>query len=250
MKIIDIDATLGYVTKKVEPADTVEELIRKMDNAGVDSAVAFYTRSIKQIQPGNQDMQKIAENSGGRIKACWLLHPYLDGIQMPKKDDLLALLRKYRPAAVRLNPMSGNYLLNDFYCDELLDVLRTLRIPVMLNLTEMHNPLETVPAVTAAYPEIPFVFTDACHTNSVLVRSLLQKRPNTSIAAGFMVGCAEFDQLVNTFGAHRFLYSSTDGNAQGTALGLIYQGNFTDEEKEAMFSGNWERLQKEIQWES
>jgi predicted TIM-barrel fold metal-dependent hydrolase len=249
MRIIDINATLGYVPGRTEPPDTVESLLRQMDIAGVESAVAFYNRSIVQIMPGNRDMQEMADNSNGRIKACWLLHPYMDGVQLPEPEKLLQLLKEKRPAAVRLMPLQGRYLLNDFYCDELLEILRTLRIPVLINYrSDMDYPLEILPKITEEYPEIPFVLTDAYHKSSVLVRTMLRKRKNVYIPVSYMCGASELDQLVNTFGPDQFLFGSSDGNVQGGALGLVYQGRFSPEAKEAIFSGNWVRLQEGIQW--
>lgn len=251
MRIIDINATLGYVAGRTEPPDTVEGLLRQMDIAGVESAVAFNTRSVVQIMAGNREVQEIADNSNGRIKACWLLHPYLDGYQLPKPDDLLKLLKEKRPAAVRLMPQQGRYLLNDFYCDELLEVLRTLRIPVRINyLSDMDYPFEILPRITEEYPEIPFVITDAYHRSSVLVRSMLRKRKNVYIPVSYMFGANELDQLVNTYGPDQFLFGSSDGNVQGGAMGLVCQCRISQEAKEAIFSGNWERLQEGIRWES
>ena len=249
MKIIDTNAILGYVAGKTEPQHTVEDLIQKMDTSGVDAAVAYHSRSSIQVMPGNDDMQKIAEASQNRIKACWVLHPYLDGVQMPKADDLMALLKKKRPAAVRLIPKEHRYLLNDFYCDDLFAILDELRIPVLLNFrADVYYPLETLPKVTEEHPNIPFVLTDVCHKNSVLTWNLLRKRKNVYFPVGYMCGTGELDQLVNVFGADHFLFGSSDGNNHSGALGLVYQGRFSQEKKESIFSGNWERLQEDIRW--
>jgi len=250
MRIIDTNATLGYVIGRTEPPDTEEELIHKMDIAGVESAVAWHSRSAGQVMPGNEDMQAIADASSGRIKACWVLHPYMDGVQMPKPEDLMMLLKAKRPAAVRLLPSTGGYLLNDFYCGELMAILSELRLPVFIDFRkDLINPLEEIPRVAELYPQIPFVLTDACHTSSMLVWSLLRKRKNVYIPVSYMCGAEELGQLVNTFGPEHFLFGSSDGNVQGGALGLVYHGKFSQQAKEMIFSSNWERLQEDIRWE-
>ena len=59
---------------------------------------------------------------------------------------------------------------------------------------------------------------------------------------------AELDHLVNTYGGHRFVISSTAGCISAGALGMVYLGRFSQEEKEMILGGNWQRLQEGIKW--
>ena len=68
MKIVDINGYVGYVKKKIQPGMSVEELLRRMDQAGVDEIVAWNTISSRQIMDGNAEMLDIAAASGGRIQ--------------------------------------------------------------------------------------------------------------------------------------------------------------------------------------
>lgn len=250
MEIIDINASFGYQPDEILPKRTPEQMLERMDTAGVTSCVAYATRAIIQFAEGNAETLAVSASSGGRIAPCLVLHPYMDGIQMPKADDLSALLRRVRPAAVRIFPSQHKYLLTEFYCGELMEVLQQLRIPVMLNLKGKSGVDRDLPELSARFPQIPFVLMDADHGTSLQSRMLLQKRKNIYLNVGFMDGVAELDQLVRDFGAERFLFGSSAGCISDGALGMVYYGRFPQEAKQAILAGNWKRLQEGIQWKS
>ena len=60
----------------------------------------------------------------------------------------------------------------------------------------------------------------------------------------------ELDNLVQQYGSHRFVMGSTAGCISAGALGMIYMGRFSQEDKENILGGNWLRLQEGIKWES
>ena len=65
---------------------------------------------------------------------------------------------------------------------------------------------------------------------------------------GFIENASELNQLVREYGAERFLLGSTAGLLTGGGMGLVYMGEFTEEDKQKMLGGNWQRLQEGIQW--
>lgn len=248
MKIVDINGVIGYTLGKVQPAFTQEDLLREMDRAGVDTSVVFYTRSVMQIRDGNADMKAIADRSNGRIQACFMVHPYLDDIQMPK--DLKGYLRKARPAAVTIDPKRHKYPFVSRYCGEMLRQLEQLRIPLFVRVGQVPGYEEKILMIADEYPNLPIVVVEQGYTVSMFLRTALMTTKNVYLNLGFIENASELNQLVREFGADRFLMGSTAGSLAGGALGLIYLGEFTQEEKEKMLGGNWQRLQEGIQWES
>ena len=248
MKIVDINGYLGYTLGKVEPAFTKEAMLREMDRAGVDTSVAMYSRSVMQILDGNADMKAIADASSGRIQACFMVHPYMDDIQMPR--DLKGYLRANRPAAVTMDPKEHKYPFISRYCGEALKALEELRIPLLLRTAQVPNFEEKILQIADEYPNLPIVIVHHGYSYSMFNRTTLRTTKNIYINLGFIENASELPQLVREYGAERFLLGSTAGSLAGGGMGLVYMGGYTKEEQDLMLGGNWQRLQEGIQWES
>lgn len=248
MKIVDINGYLGYTLGKVEPAFTKDDLLREMDRAGVDTSVVVYFRSVMQVLDGNADIKEIADNSNGRIQACFMVHPYMDDIQMPK--DLKCYLKENRPAAVTMHPKEHKYPFVSRYCGEALKALEELRIPLFLDVGNVPGYDEKILQIADEYPNLPIVITKQGYTTSMFMRTALRTTKNIYLNLGFIENAGELPQLVHEYGAERFLMGSTAGSIAGGALGLVYLGGYSKEEQELMLGGNWQRLQEGIKWES
>lgn len=247
MRIIDVNAYIGYDREEIVPRWTDQRLLQKLAQNEIDGCVAYDTRAVQQLQEGNADMRQAAERSGGKIQACYVIHPYLDGIQMPEPAQLLEQLQAERPAAARLFPKEGRYRLNAFYCAELLSVLRQLRLPVMLGCRDA-DLVSYLPDLALQYPEIPFVVTEADHTRSMFVRAMLRNTGNVYFSMGRMCGAGELDQLVREYSAERFVFGSSCANQTEGALALIYYGSFSEADRATICAGTWQHLQEGIQW--
>ena len=114
-----------------------------------------------------------------------------------------------------------------------MTVLLSIAIAVIIGLlmTRIAKPLG-LPAVTA------YLVT------GVLIGPYCLGR----LGIGGIGSFGEVDHLVNTFGAHRFVVSSTAGCISAGALGMVYLGRFSQEDKDMILGGNWQRLQEEIKW--
>lgn len=246
MKIVDINGCIGYDLKTVAPPVMPETLIRELDRSGTDCAVVWHTRSLMQILDGNADVQAAADASRGRLLPCYMVHPYMDDIQMPK--DLKGYLRKHRPACVTIAPKNHKYPLISRYCGEMLQALEELRIPVLLRTSTVPGYDEKVLAIADEYPNLPIVISHYGYTCSMFLRTAMRTTKNIYVNLGFIENASELNQLVREYGADRFLLGSTAGLLTGGAMGLVYLGEFTQEEKEKMLGGNWQRLQEDIQW--
>ena len=249
MKIVNVNGEIGYPKKTMVPGRTAEELIRRMDVDGVDECVAYHHIAVRQIQEGNAEMKLIAEASGGRLKPCYFVHPRLDGVQMPKAADLLEELRRDRPAAVTMHPADHGYPLDKLYCGELMEVLQELQIPVLLdNRSRVPEFMTRIPTIAKEFPKVPIVVNEVTYTTTMFNYVCMKETENILLGIGGMGSFGELDHLVNTFGGHRFVVSSTAGCISAGALGMVYLGRFSQEDKDLILGGNWQRLQEEIKW--
>ena len=252
MKIIDVNGSLGYVKKTIMPGLTPEKMIQQMDQSGVDVTVAYHNVAIRQLQEGNAEMSQIAASSGGRIETCYVVHPRLDGFQMPKAPELLEYLKQNRPSAVTVFPADHGYPLDKLYCGELMEVLQTLRMPLILkNLKAMGDDFKlAIPRLAKEFPDLPIVMVVRGYTTCMLNYICLKETENITLGVGGMCAFGELDNLVQEFGGHRFVLANTAGCLTAGSLGLVYMGRFSQEDKENILGGNWLRLQEGIKWES
>lgn len=248
MKIIDIDCALGYIPRVVEPGVTAEMLISRQDSRDIACSVAYDRLAQCNHRLGNARMRERAAASGGKLQACYVLGPYLDGIGFPTPPALEAALRAERPACVRLFPEDGNYPFTSFYCDELLQILNRLRLPLLLKSSKKCSLPEVLPELTAQYPSLPFVVLGMNHGQGAVVRTLLRARSNVYFSTGVLDGACQLDALVAELSSEHFLYGSgmPELNPDG-GLGLVYMGRFSDRDRENIFFRNWTRLQEGIQ---
>lgn len=246
LNIVDVNCRIGYTVGKIRPAFTQEDLLREMDLCGVDTAVASHNRAAMQLQQGNAMMQEIAAASGGRITACFIVHPCLDDIKMPK--DVVAYLSAARPAAVELLPKEHNYPLNERYCGKLLAQLERLRIPLLLQKAQIPNYPDGVFEIADRHPNLPIIMTRQGYPESMFLRTALQTTQNILFNATYAENAAELDWAVKEFGAERFVLGSADDCFASAGLGLVYLGDFSQEAKDAILGGNWKKLQEGIQW--
>lgn len=249
MKIVDINGYVGYVKKKIQPGMSVEELLRRMDQAGVDEIVAWNTISSRQIMDGNAEMLDIAAASGGRIHPCFMVHPRLDGYQMPKAPEFMEYLKKNRPAAVTIRPTTHGYPLTSIYCGELMEVLQELRLPIIMGSSKEYGDFKRdIPQLAKEFPELPIVVNTEGYTHCMFNYICMKETENVVLGVGKMCSLGELDTLVQEYGSKRFVLSSTAGCHAGGGLGMVYMGRFSQEDKENILGGTWQKLQEGIKW--
>ena len=249
MKIIDINGFVGYIKKRIQPGMSVEELLRRMDQSGVDETVAWNTISSRQIFGGNEEMTQIAKESNGRIHACYMVHPRLDGFQMPKAPEFMEYLKANRPAAVTIRPTTHGYPLTAQYCGELMEVLQELRLPVILaSSKEFGDFKRDIPVLAKQFPKLPMVVHTDGYTHCMFNYICMKDTENIILGVGKMCSLGELDNLVQVYGSHRFVLSSTAGCQASGGLGMIYMGRFSQEDKENILGGTWQKLQEGVKW--
>ncbi len=247
-KITDINTGIGCVagikTRFEEPC----ALLAAMDTYHISNAVVFHTDALRDVHRGNALAAEAAESSGGRLSSCYVLRSDIGGSEMPAADVLLSQLRNERPAAVKLYPNAHRYILNEFYAGELLDVLDELHMPVLFD-SDQKPSYESLPGLAKRYPNIKFIMLRQAICESRYARPLIEKLDNVYIDAGIMIDTCFIEELVNKFGPSKLLFGSgMPVYMPAGALGMIIYSRISDDDKQAIFSGNWNRIQEEIKW--
>ncbi len=249
MKITDINCFVGYIESAPYNLYTPEMLSGKMDKYGITNAVVYSKWAIGNHKEGNAEISALSEKSDGRFSACYVLAPNLDTRQMPSADELISQLKAERPAAIKLYPARNGYILDSFYCGELLDIINEFKIPLLLDMNEGLN-FATLPTLANEFPDIPFVVLSAGLRFSHYVSPLITKRNNVYFDTRDTIDMGYLDEMVNRFGSEKFLFGSNMPHMDPSGmLSMIIYGEFAAEHKENILSDNWQRLQEAIKWQ-
>lgn len=248
MTIIDINCMVGFWPNQRLRFHDTAGLLAAMAEYRISRCVAYHSYAHNDLRQGNGQMRAIAEGSGGKIKACYVLRSNLDSSELPDGPGLLAALRSERPVAVKLFPNTHRYVADEFYCGELFEVLNELRMPVMFD-PEQRPAYEKLPGLAKAYPGIRFILLRQNLNESRYTLPLLRKTQNVFFDTSTMVDAGLIDEIVNRYGSERLLFGSAmPFFVPAGALGMIFYARIADRDKENILSGNWMRLEGSIAW--
>jgi predicted TIM-barrel fold metal-dependent hydrolase len=250
MKIIDINVMLGpcqFPTRFT----SAPGLLAYLDDYRITSAVVSHTAAPMTPWRYNDEMTQIAAASGGRIAACHVLDPMLAEKSEPGEGTLEERLRANRPAAVRLLPISQNYPLNAFFCDEILSVLNAMRLPLLLSAEETPS-MADLPLLAYDFPDLPIVLLRHYFDASRSITPLLTKLNNVYIDTNITIDTGYIDELVNErCGSGKLLFGSgLPTHVPAGGLSMLLYAKIEDHDKEAILHGNWERLQADIRYDN
>ena len=247
MEITDINCMLGDMPQRLHFTDAAG-LFRAMEDYRITRAVAYHADARWDAWRGNAAARAAAEGSGGRLQACYLLRPNLGGGEMPDAAALLQRLRAERPAAVRLSPASDGCPLNRFYYGEVLEVLQTLRLPLLLDF-EQRMVAEFLPEVTRDFPQIPFIVLRSPFRQTNVILPLLRQRENVSFDTCTLVDTGFVEEIVARCGSRQLLFGSgMPMFLPAGALGLVRYARIPADDQAGIFAGNWQALQEAVTW--
>lgn len=250
MNIIDINVMLGSFAAPSRYRNA-DGLLSMLDDYRISSAVVCHTAA--QMTPWlyNAEMSGIARASGGRIAACHMLDPMLEEKCEPGEGSLIERLRINRPAAVRLLPATQKYPLSAFFCDQILNALNTLRLPLLLDAAELPS-LADIPSLAADFPELPIVILRHYFNHTRSITPLLTKLKNVYIDMNIMIDTGYLEELVNErCGSEKLLLGSgLPVHVPAGGLSMILYSPIADNHKENILHANWERLQRGIRYDT
>lgn len=250
MKIIDINCTFGTLIKKGKKFTKSSDLLLEMDKYRISSCIAFSSLYVWQPMLGNENVKDIAEASRGRIKACYVLEPNLGTTEMPGRDELARKLEVDRPAAVKLYPRSNNYVLDGFYCGELLELLNRYEMPVFLDSNEAPD-YKDIPGLAMAYPNIKFVILRTSIKKSRNTIPLLSKLENVYFDMSVMIDTGLIEEIVDRFGSEKLLFGSgMPFYVPAGALSMIIYSRIDKKHRENILFRNWERIEGGIRYDN
>lgn len=109
--IIDTNAHLGYFAFRQLRHNTAAELLRLMDEKGIDKAMVSSASAItyRNTQPANEELAEEVKGHFDRLIPFAVINPFYAGWQ----DDLKICHEKFGMKGLRLYPKWHNYALSD-----------------------------------------------------------------------------------------------------------------------------------------
>ena len=146
--------------------------------------------------------------------------------------------------AAKLFPKSHNYSLAEWSSADLLHKLEERRIPLFIWSRE--TDWDTLYTICTTYPHLPVVLEqcdEEAYWNLRFVFALLEKCQNLYIETNKGHLYLGIDETVKRFGASRLIFSThLPFDDPYVSLGLITDGDFSSQAKEAIAHKNLENL--------
>ena len=244
MRLFDCNAYAGVSLKPpLEPVLTPDELIVEMDNCGVDFALVNHDGG-EYSNPLESNIE-ISEfcASDKRLTPVWNILPPQTEMNV---NDLVSNMRINGVSALRALPAAHRYLLNEITMGTLFAELVRLRIPLFLNVDEGWQVLYEV---MASFPDMILIATDhGCWGQDRYFRPLLDRYSHFYIDTSRYELDGGLEQLVEQYGSTRLLFGSAYHRVpMGGASLLLRHAEIDDSDREAIGSGNLERILNEVE---
>jgi len=250
--IVDINVLLGrwpFMPLKYESA---EDILRLMDRAGIERAVATSLNSVfyYDYEIGNREVGEACKRHPDRLMPFAVINPnfYL------WKDHLRECVESYGVKGIKLHPDYHKFSLLAGEVADLMGEARRLKLPVYVqtSLLDMrHHPgycfVPEVPILEVAqaiehYPENTFIVGGGKHFSGS-VQILLKYAPKSTnfyIAIDGIGGPFDgLERLVKQIGSSRILFGTRTPILYAEALKLMVElSKISSEDKEKILGGN------------
>ena len=225
--IVDTNAYLGFFAFRQLRHNTAPELLRLMDEKGIDKAMVSSASAItyRNTQPGNEELAAAAAPHRDRLIPFAVINPFYAGWQ----DDLKICHEQFGMKGLRLYPKWHNYALSDRSCRDLIREATqrnmVVSIPIRVEdhrqrswLVDVPNvPLGEIVTLVKACPRARFILLNgAGYTGSPLGKK------DNGLPANYWIEISrlsallanEIGQLLSRLGADRVVF--------GTGMPLKY----------------------------
>jgi len=219
--IIDTNAYLGSFAFRQLRHNTAPELLRLMDEKGIDRAMVSSASAItyRNAQSGNEEVAAAVGPHRDRLIPFAVINPFYAGWQ----DDLKTCHEQFGMKGLRLYPKWHNYALSDPACRDLIHQATerdmVVSIPIRVEDYRQRSWLADVPdltmeeivALVKACPRARFVLLNGARYTS----SPLGKKDN-GLSANYWIEISrlratlanEIGELLSRLGAERVVFGS------------------------------------------
>jgi len=198
--VIDAHTHVGTFGSWAQVACTAEQLLQEMDQFNVEQAILF--------APDNNLVKQTVANYPNRLVGYVWPNP-----NDPTSVDLVKkAIREWGFRGIKLHPLIHAFLPTDSSVLPIMDVARTLRIPVAIH--SGHAPFSlpwSIGELAEIYPDVRIVMLHMGHGHGVYIQAAIRtakKYDNIILETSGMPMHTKIREAVDTIGERRVVYGS------------------------------------------
>jgi len=252
LEFFDCNAAYGvWSVPHYKPASKVEDLLAEMEWCGISRALVRHAAMDNEApQVGNRlIVEETAEHP--QLAPTWAILPPQTG-ELGTPEEFVQAMGEAGVRALWAFPGNHRYRLDAVSCGPLLEVLVARRIPLFIGRHETSVGLtgwELAASVLSDFPTLRLVVVG--HGSWGEDR---QFRPLIEAYEGFHTDTSRYEldggiaDVCRKYGPARLLFGSAfPSTSPGGAMLTLAHADITDDEKQAIASGNLDRLLREAQ---
>jgi hypothetical protein len=243
MRFFDCNCSFGHAARPaLRYASTAAELLAEMDYCGIDRALVYHAGQRFGF-PGAHNAEIVRDlRDLPRLLPVWAIMPDQTGEQ-PEPEQFIADMRRNGVKALWTFPEEHRYRLDRRTFGGLFALMANKRIPLFAKQN-----LEDLGDLLVDFPDLRVIAVNqGPHSLERYLRPLLDTFPNLSVDTSYYIVEGAIEELCERYGAHRLMFGSAfPDNCSGAALLRLAQAEIDDEARQAIASGNLERLLEEV----
>ncbi|MGQ9455463.1 MAG: amidohydrolase family protein [Armatimonadota bacterium] len=220
------------------------ELIARLGECGISRALVFHALA-KELHPAEGN-RALSEAICGKpeLAACWVAMPHHTG-EMPPPGEFVWEMKQAGARAVRLFPAYHNYQLADWCVGEMLDEFEARGVPVFIEASQTNY--DQLARVLKSHPKLRLVVMQTSYRCDRYVYPLMEKYEYFTVETSSYLVAGGIEAICERFGSSRLVFGTGAPYLEpGAAVALITFADISWEDKQAIASGNLERL---LDWE-
>jgi hypothetical protein len=242
LRLFDVQTGFGGGKKGETQVVSREECLGSM--ARLDIAAALV-----RALPDAMDCDAIVPNEllfaacagHPELVPCPVALPAAAGEVDPEPDQVDAFIRRGAGAAL-IRPARDEWLFAFWVCDPLLDAMQARRLPLFCAVGYVN--FEQTAQIAERYPRLPIILAEAGYRSQRTIVPLLQTFRNVHLSIGSNWTIHRgIEDLVAKVGSEQLLFGTGFPAAEPMmAITQLMYAEITDERKQAVGAGNFERL--------
>ncbi|MGC8861739.1 MAG: amidohydrolase family protein [Armatimonadota bacterium] len=215
------------------------QLVRWLKPLGIGRALVFHALA-RELHPAEGNAAVIEAVNGLPLFPCWVAVPHHTG-EMPPPSEFVDQMEAAGVRAVRLFPWFHNYSLAEWCAGEMLAEFEGRRVPVFVNADQ--TSYDQIALVLENHPQLRLVVTQTSYRCDRFVYQLMERFKHLALETSSYLAAGGIEAICRRFGASRLVFGTGVPYLEpGAAVALITFAQISNSDKQAIASGNLERL--------
>lgn len=248
--IIDINAYLGKLPNRRAIAPSAEELIKLMDEAGIDIACVSSTKSLYyDFREGDRELLNKLSSFKDRLVGFACVNPMYE----EARELLMEEVEDYGVKGLKLHPQHHGYSLENKFIQWIFEEAARFRVPVLIPIrvqAASESPsylapvkVEKVEAVAERFPDLKLLVGGVTYWELFEVTSAMRRHENMFIELSFFDTYKGIEALVRKLGNSRIFFGSgMPINQPEVIKALVEEAEISEDDKRMILAKNARRV--------